>query len=56
MSHELRIPLNAVLGFALLVSESQTLPEEHRESLRVIRRSGEHLIGCDFQVVFFLRT
>ncbi len=45
MSHELRTPLNAVLGFAQLMSRSPTLSEKDRESLAVIRRGGEHLLG-----------
>ncbi|MBI2213870.1 MAG: response regulator [Acidobacteria bacterium] len=45
MSHELRTPLNAILGFAQLLSRSRTLEGDDRESLGVIRRSGEHLLG-----------
>ncbi len=45
MSHELRTPLNAILGFVQLMSHSQTLPDEHRENLSVINRSGEHLLA-----------
>jgi signal transduction histidine kinase len=45
LSHELRTPLNAILGFAhVLESEVDgPLSEEARESLAVIRTSGEHL-------------
>ena len=45
MSHELRTPLNAVLGFAQLMGRSETLAPGERESLSIIRRSGEHLLG-----------
>jgi signal transduction histidine kinase/CheY-like chemotaxis protein len=45
MSHELRTPLNAVIGFAQLMARSPTLAPQDRESVAVIRRSGEHLLG-----------
>ncbi len=44
MSHELRSPLNAILGFCQLMSRSATLPEEHRERLAIVNRSGQHLL------------
>lgn len=44
MSHELRSPLNAILGFAQIMTRSQTLPPEHQESVSIINRSGEHLL------------
>ena len=47
MSHELRTPLNAVIGFAQLMDRDRTLPRDHREHLRIILRSGEHLLGTD---------
>jgi signal transduction histidine kinase len=45
LSHELRTPLNAILGFAdvLLTEVDGPLSEDARESLSVIRGSGEHL-------------
>jgi signal transduction histidine kinase/DNA-binding response OmpR family regulator len=45
MSHELRSPLNAILGFAQIMTRSQTLPQEHQESVSIINRSGEHLLA-----------
>ncbi|MDC0835663.1 response regulator [Geitlerinema sp. CS-897] len=44
MSHELRTPLNAILGFSQLMERDKTLTEEQREYLRIICRSGEHLL------------
>ena len=44
MSHELRSPLNAILGFSQLAIRSQNLPAEHRDHLSIISRSGEHLL------------
>ena len=45
MSHELRTPLNVVLGFAQLIQRDPNLDSQHRESLEIISRSGEHLLG-----------
>ena len=45
ISHELRSPLNAILGYAQLLEIDPTIPEKRRHALRVIRRSGEHLSG-----------
>ncbi|MEB3827106.1 response regulator [Phormidium sp. CCY1219] len=44
MSHELRTPLNAILGFSELMMGGENLAEEHQENLRIICRSGEHLL------------
>jgi len=51
MSHELRSPLNAILGFAQVISRSQTLPSEHQEHVEIISRSGEHLLTLINQVL-----
>ncbi|MGD9368089.1 MAG: histidine kinase dimerization/phospho-acceptor domain-containing protein, partial [Desulfobacteraceae bacterium] len=45
MSHELRTPLNAILGFAQLISLSRSIPMEHKEHLKQINSSGEHLLA-----------
>ncbi len=45
MSHELRTPLNAVLGFAQLLLRESDLSDSQRDSLDIINRSGEHLLG-----------
>ncbi|MEG3858006.1 response regulator [Microcoleus sp. herbarium12] len=44
MSHELRTPLNAILGFTQIVEPSPNLTVEDRENIRIIYRSGEHLL------------
>jgi len=51
MSHELRSPLNAILGFAQLMTRGQDLPPHHQENLSIIRRSGEHLLTLINQVL-----
>jgi len=45
MSHELRTPMNAIIGFSSLIGNDRTLPENHQEHLRIVRRSGEHLLN-----------
>ena len=45
MSHELRTPLNAVLGFTQLIENDRNLTDAQRERLRIISRSGEHLLA-----------
>ncbi len=42
MSHEILTPMNAILGFALLMEESE-MNDEQREYVRAIRKSGEFL-------------
>lgn len=43
ISHELRTPLNAILGYAQLLVQDETIPLARRSSLKVIKRSGDHL-------------
>ncbi len=45
MSHEIRTPLNAILGFVQLMMRKQNRDPEDRESLGIIMRSGDHLLG-----------
>ncbi|MDV2991251.1 MAG: Sensor histidine kinase RcsC [Chroococcidiopsis sp. SAG 2025] len=45
MSHELRTPLNAILGFSQLMNREPSLSNRQQESLRIINRSGEHLLS-----------
>ncbi|MEO0986970.1 MAG: ATP-binding protein [Cyanobacteria bacterium J06639_14] len=45
MSHELRTPLNSILGFSQILSRDSTLQPEHQDRLRIINRSGEHLLS-----------
>lgn len=44
MSHELRTPLNAILGFTQVMSRDSVLSHENLENLRIINRSGQHLL------------
>ncbi len=45
MSHELRTPLNAILGFSDLLGRDPQLTLEQRDSLHIVKHSGEHLLG-----------
>ena len=44
MSHELRTPLNGILGYAQILSRSDTLMAKEQHGVMVIRESGEHLL------------
>ena len=45
MSHEIRTPLNGVLGMAQALAAEADLKPGHRQSLSVIRQSGESLLA-----------
>jgi light-regulated signal transduction histidine kinase (bacteriophytochrome)/DNA-binding response OmpR family regulator len=45
MSHELRTPLNAILGFTQLMTRDTSLLPQQIEPLKIINRSGEHLLA-----------
>jgi len=51
MSHELRTPLNAILGFSQLMQRSTNLTREQQENIRIINRSGEHLLALINQIL-----
>ncbi len=45
LSHELRTPLNAVMGYAQVLERDAGLGAQRARSVKVIRRSAEHLSG-----------
>ncbi|NER78933.1 MAG: response regulator [Leptolyngbya sp. SIO1D8] len=45
MSHELRTPLNAIIGFAQILLRDDSLNPDHRDNLKILNRSGEHLLA-----------
>jgi CheY-like chemotaxis protein len=45
MSHEIRTPLNAVLGYAQLMSRDPLLGADAKANLKIIGRSGAHLLA-----------
>jgi PAS domain S-box-containing protein len=44
MSHELRTPLNTILGIAQLMERDAGFPGRHRDTLKILSRSGAHLL------------
>ena len=44
MSHELRTPLNGILGYAQILQRDNGLTKRQRESISVMKQSGEHLL------------
>lgn len=54
MSHDLRTPLNAVLGFAQLLS-ADALSEPHRECVGQIIKGGRHLLDLINEVLDIAR-
>ncbi|EAW34283.1 GAF domain-containing hybrid sensor histidine kinase/response regulator [Lyngbya sp. PCC 8106] len=45
MSHELRTPLNAILGFTQLMQRDVSLKADHQQYIKIVNKSGEHLLG-----------
>ena len=45
VTHELRTPMNAILGFVQLMQRDSSLSQEHHEQLRIVSHSGEHLMA-----------
>ncbi len=45
MSHEVRTPMNSILGFAELLEESRSLGREEAEYVGLIHSSGRHLLA-----------
>jgi signal transduction histidine kinase/purine-cytosine permease-like protein len=44
IGHELRAPLNSLLGYALLLDGDTDIPPSRQQAVQVIRRSSEHLL------------
>ena len=44
MSHELRTPLNGILGYAQIMSRSQSWGEKERNGVSIIYQCGSHLL------------
>jgi PAS domain S-box-containing protein len=51
MSHELRSPMNAILGFTRVLLRDRSLNSEQEENLKIVERSGEHLLTLINQIL-----
>ncbi len=56
MHHELRSPLNAILGFAALLQQEPNLTLSQQAHLQTIQSSGTHLLNIIHQVLDFARA
>lgn len=45
MSHDIRTPMNAIVGFSVLLAKDADYPEKVREYTRKITASSQHLLG-----------
>jgi signal transduction histidine kinase len=45
VSHELRTPLTSIQGYAELLLEDEQIAQEHRESLAIVKKNSERLLG-----------
>ncbi|MDU0458670.1 MAG: ATP-binding protein [Geobacteraceae bacterium] len=45
MSHELRTPLNTIIGFSDILQRDPAISGSLRETLGIIKKSGDHLLG-----------
>ena len=45
MSHEIRTPMHAILGYSQLMLRDDSISPQTKENLRIVNRSGEHLLA-----------
>lgn len=45
ISHDLRTPLNGILGYAQILVRDETLDDQTREAVSIIEKSGNHLLN-----------
>ncbi len=43
MSHEIRSPLNSIIGYAHILHKDPTIPEHRKQAVETLKRSSEHL-------------
>lgn len=43
MSHEIRSPLNSIVGYAHILHQDPSIPPHRRQAVDTLKRSGEHL-------------
>lgn len=43
MSHEIRSPLNSIIGYAHILENDPSIPEHRQQAVKTLKRSSEHL-------------
>lgn len=51
MSHEIRTPMNGIMGFAELLKSGNLSPEENKNYIRIIEKSGTRLLSIINDIV-----
>lgn len=51
MSHEIKTPLNIIIGFSEILSDSQIEPRKQIEYLKNINKSGKHLLNLTNDII-----
>ena len=55
MSHELRTPMNGVIGLTDLLLDAQNVAPDSRQSLELIKRSGQQMVSLINDILDFTR-
>ena len=53
MSHEIRTPLTAILGYTEILLDSEALSSSDRDSVHIIKSSGDHLLSLVNDILDF---
>ena len=53
MSHEIRTPLTSIIGYSEMALDDDQTSEEHIETLKIIRQSGDHLLNLINDILDF---
>ncbi len=56
MTHELRTPMNAILGFTRILADDPLIPPDQKETLRIIKKSAEDLLKMITKILDTTKT
>ena len=56
ISHELRTPLNSILGYTRVILKDDKLAPYHAHDLKIVERSGTHLLTLINDILSFSKT